>query len=862
MRMSINRKIFWLFSPLTIITLLFGVTTYYGLTGIHRANSQTSLLKDFQLQLKELDLRQAEFIRHQSGQYHDRDDSKLTELKKIKEKVVEFSDTPEIEVLLNQLIANLETNFLHHINNEAQEDFFRKTSERLFKFSTDTLVAIEKKHRTAKRGFVLAMATIILLSITLTLFYWRYSSLYFRRFLSNHRNAIKAIESGDVHFGNVHFELSSLPDDEIGDLTRTLRQVISDQKQAEEKLRQSENRFRRLVETAADAIFMFNERGEFEVVNSRACKNLGYTEDELLQLTVADIDAQLTQKHVEAITKKTPFNEWPLTMESRHMRKDGSTFPVEVRVDAMETEGGRNFVALARDISEKKQAEDDRTRLSAAIEHSSETVVITDLSGTIQYVNPAFEKLTGYSRDEVIGQNPRILSSGKHDKLFFKEMWTTLLQGKSWKGHFINKKKNGLFFEEEVTLSPVKNSDDYITNFVAVKRDVTREVALEQQLQQAMKMEAIGTLAGGIAHDFNNILGAILGYTEMARDDSPAGSTVVEDLNRVLKAVDRAKHLVEQILAFSRQTDTEYFPFQPARIVKETITMLRSSLPTTIDIEENISLTSGLIFADPTQLQQIVMNLCINAFHAMEETGGSLKISLQEKHIGDIDLHSDPDSIPGTSPETYVQLSIADTGPGIAPEIRGRIFDPFFTTKKTGKGTGMGLSIIHGIVKSSGGFISLHSVLGEGTVFHVFLPVINSEELPEYEATYQNLRGSERVLFIDDEEMLATMGRDMLTNLGYQVTVRTSSLAALEIFRIRPDEFDVVITDQTMPDMTGADMAAKMLEIRPDIPIILCTGYSTIITEEEAKTIGIKEFALKPLAKKDIAALIRKVLDS
>jgi len=377
-------------------------------------------------------------------------------------------------------------------------------------------------------------------------------------------------------------------------------------------------------------------------------------------------------------------------------------------------------------------------------------------------------------------------------------------------------------------------------------------------LRQAQKIEAIGTLAGGIAHDFNNILAAILGYAEMAREDCQPGTTVAKDLDKVLEGGNRAKDLVQQILVFSRQDEMERIPMQPASVVKEAIKMLRPSLPTTIDINQDIICATTQILADPTQIHQILMNLCTNAFHAMEETGGKLNISLKEVTLTHEDLLHEPNVEAGN----FIQLSVSDSGPGIPPEIKKNIFNPYFTTKETGKGTGMGLAIVHGIVKSYGGFISLYSEPGEDTVFHVFLPVIVKELLPEIKDIEPIPIGRERILFIDDEEILAEMGKSMLERLGYQVTVRNNSMEALEIFQNQPDLFDLVITDQTMPGMTGADIARKMIQIRPDIPIILCTGYSTVISDEKAKSYGIKEFALKPLSKKDIAVLIRKVLDT
>jgi len=381
---------------------------------------------------------------------------------------------------------------------------------------------------------------------------------------------------------------------------------------------------------------------------------------------------------------------------------------------------------------------------------------------------------------------------------------------------------------------------------------------LEQELIQAQKMEAIGTLAGGIAHDFNNILSAILGYAELAEEDCPPGSPVANDLDEVIQAANRARDLVKQILAFSRQAETEKIPLQPSVIIKEIIKLLRSSLPVTIDIRQDIDEDTGFILADPTQIHQIVMNLCTNAYHSMEETGGTLSFSLKKKIFSQADLID----VPHVQPGNFVQLSIEDSGKGIAPEIRERIFDPYFTTKETGKGTGMGLAIVHGIVKSYGGFITYSTQLGKGTVFDIALPSQKDHNVAETEPFELIPVGTERILLIDDENVLVKMGQATLEKLGYRVTVRTSSLEALTTFKNQPDAFDLVITDQTMPGMTGIDLAREMLQIRPNLPIILCTGYSNLVSAENARSMGIREFAQKPLTRKDIAGIIRKVLDT
>jgi len=407
------------------------------------------------------------------------------------------------------------------------------------------------------------------------------------------------------------------------------------------------------------------------------------------------------------------------------------------------------------------------------------------------------------------------------------------------------------------TLSLLQSNTDLLHEIAERKSAEEQREKLETQLQQAQKMEAIGTLAGGIAHDFNNILGAILGNAEMARGDTLPGTNVADDLDEVIKASHRARELVKQILAFSRQADAECIPLKPANIIREAMKMLRPSMPSTIEIHQEIASTACLILADPTHIHQIVMNLCTNAFHAMESTGGRLDISLQDVELHQEELRKAPDVTPGR----FIQMSIKDSGPGIAPEVQAKIFDPYFTTKAVGKGTGLGLSIVHGIVKSYGGFISLVSEPGKGTAFHIFLPVIAENSLREENAIEMIPLGRERILFVDDEQMLVEMGKKMFERLGYSVTTRTSSLEALETFQDAPDQFDIIITDQTMPGLTGLDLSRWMLKIRPDIPIILCTGYSTIISEETAKAAGVREFALKPLAKKDIAQLIRKVLD-
>ncbi|MEN8141030.1 MAG: PAS domain S-box protein [Thermodesulfobacteriota bacterium] len=498
-------------------------------------------------------------------------------------------------------------------------------------------------------------------------------------------------------------------------------------------------------------------------------------------------------------------------------------------------------------------------RLSHAIDQASESVVITDLQGTILYINPAFEKLTGYSRAEAIGQNPRVLKSGKHDQAFYKEMWRTLLQGKVWKGHLTNRRKDGSLFEEEATISAVTDKHDKLTNFVAMKRDVSREVSLEKQLRQAVKLEAIGTLAGGIAHDFNNILASILGYGEMAKVQLSPEDPAAEDIDLVLKAGKRAKNLVKQILAFSRQDEVVFSPLHVQLIVKEALKFLRSSLPATIEIEGEIDSYCRPILGDPVQVNQVILNLCANAKLAMAESGGVLTVSLSEVEVTDSKAIA---HCPQLQNGVYLDLLVGDTGCGMDQATQVKIFDPFFTTRDIGAGTGLGLSVVHGIIKQHQGEITVASQPGEGAIFHVYLPIIAEEAANEPQVSPGDvLGGSERIMVVDDEAPIVGVLRRLLGNLGYRVTGFTSSVEAMAAYGAAPDDFDLLITDMTMPGLTGMALAQKVHALRPEMPIILCTGYGEDLDHDEFESHGIAELILKPVLARPMAESIRKVLD-
>ncbi|MBF0398280.1 MAG: response regulator [Desulfobacterales bacterium] len=380
---------------------------------------------------------------------------------------------------------------------------------------------------------------------------------------------------------------------------------------------------------------------------------------------------------------------------------------------------------------------------------------------------------------------------------------------------------------------------------------------LEAQLRHAQKMEAIGTLAGGIAHDFNNILFPIMGYSDLIMTKVPKDSEIYESLKEISKASSRARELVTQILTIARQEEKEKQPLKIQPIIREALKLLFATLPSTIQIRSNIDENCGHIMGDPTQVHQIIMNLCTNAYHAMRENGGMLEVILKTVKLNIEDLMAFPDISPGI----YLKLSVKDTGIGIDKKIVDRIFEPYFTTKSIGEGTGLGLSVVHGIVKQINGHITVDSEIEAGTTFNIYIPVINLEKKDSLETISDDvIKGSERILVVDDEKVIVDMLKRMLEYLGYKVTTQTSSDEALKAFQASPDYFDIVITDMTMPYMTGTQLAQKIMEVKPGIPIILCTGYNELISEEKSEQMGIRGFLMKPIQRNELTSLIRKVL--
>ena len=540
------------------------------------------------------------------------------------------------------------------------------------------------------------------------------------------------------------------------------------------------------------------------------------------------------------------------------MKSGASDYLVKSSVDANSLERSIRYAI------DRKQSEGDlrqsEEKFRSLAESAIDGVMTIDSNGTIVYCNKSALTIFGYEADEIIGkeaantmpdlvkkeyleamQNPEYSSS---DKIKEKTIET------------YGTRKNGKRFPVEMSLSSWETREGkFLTAFL---KDVTKRKALEQRVRQVQKMEAIGTLAGGIAHDFNNILGSIMGYTEMAIEDVPQDSFTKNYLDNVIIACERAKELVGQILTFSRIDDQERKPVQVDMVVKETLKLLRASIPATINIIQNIDTETSFVLGDTNQIHQLVLNLCTNASHAMQPKGkGWLYVNLREIVVDE----NSASKFPSLKPGKYIQLEVADTGQGIDKSIMARIFDPFFTTKGVGEGTGMGLAVVHGIVKNLKGEITCESQIDKGTTFRVYIPCVENKVTKSQLTGKVAVRGSERILFVDDEKSLVEIATTKLRELGYQVQGKTSSKDALEEINTNLAKYDLIITDFSMPAITGIELATVIHKKRPELPMILCTGYSDAILEKQAKMLGIRALINKPVRLKEFPQIVRKVLD-
>ncbi|MBI9074530.1 MAG: response regulator [Desulfatibacillum sp.] len=495
-------------------------------------------------------------------------------------------------------------------------------------------------------------------------------------------------------------------------------------------------------------------------------------------------------------------------------------------------------------------------------ENLKDVVVAISPDGVVQYCSPAIFEFSGHSPEEVVGMHVHaFLADERERRKLVQQVEAIVRSGHSQSAEFVMLSKNGKPFPVESSAKPIMENGKLLSlqcviRDISPRKKVEEEKArLEAKLQQAHKMEAIGTLAGGIAHNFNNVLFPIMGFTELAMMEIPKESQAQESLKDVLAAAERAKKLVRQIMAFSSHGVEDPKLVFMENIVEDVLIIIRASLPSTIEIRKDIVSTGWMIYADPIEIQRVIMNICSNAAHAMKDTGGVMELMLSVQDIAEYDLGPARKIAPGR----YIKLAISDNGPGMDRDVMERIFDPYFTTKPVGQGSGMGLSEAHALVEKNGGEIKVYSEPGLGASFYVYLPVQGDE--PDQPLTHDLPGGNENVLIVDDEEQIIQMTRQLLERLGYHVTSSNSSTDALNLFQANPDAFDVVITDMTMPRMTGDSLARQILAIRPHIPIILCTGFSEKLSREQARGIGISAYLMKPVVMAQIASILRKVLD-
>jgi PAS domain S-box-containing protein len=647
---------------------------------------------------------------------------------------------------------------------------------------------------------------------------------------------------------------------------------ITEHKQSEIALRNKEQKLNVILDQAFQFFGLLDINGTLIEANKTALTFTGSNEADLKgkpfwQAPWWTHSPQLQQRLQTAI--KRAADGKIDQFETEHIAFDHTIIYVDYRIKPVFNDH-RHIIYLViegYDITARKKieevlAEKDRF-LETLIDEIPVSIFYKNTKGKYTGCNKHYAELLGLKKDEIIGKNVYEVHKKELADVYF-EADTRLFEAPGV--HVYESQidhSNGTRLDILINKATFSNKDGHVSGIIGVVVDISdrkraekEKDELESQLRQAQKMESIGTLAGGIAHDFNNILGAIMGFAELAQLDASNGTVLEANLNEVVKAANRAKELINQILTFSRQSEHKLKPLQLSSVIKEALKLLRASLPTTIEIHYDIK-SDALAMANPTQIHQVLMNLCTNAGHAMRENGGLLEVSL-------VNVEFDAEFV-GRHPEIetgpYLQLTVTDTGHGMSPEILNRVFDPFFSTKETGEGTGLGLSVVHGIVKSHGGMIYAYSEPGKGSSFKVYLPAIERRMEPEKREEKILPKGSERILFIDDEKMLVDVGKQLLETLGYDVTAKNSSIDALQLFTSHSDRFDLVITDQTMPHMTGEELATKLLVMRPDIPIIMCTGFNANITERTAHDLGIKSLIMKPIIMRDFARTIRRVLD-
>ncbi|MFA5908161.1 MAG: PAS domain S-box protein [Vicinamibacterales bacterium] len=646
---------------------------------------------------------------------------------------------------------------------------------------------------------------------------------------------------------------------------RTTIEIALHKDDSDRKLRASEARYRAVIQTAHDAIITADRDGRIVGWSVAAERMFGYTEQEILGQPAAMLlgagQEAIRDQVLQLAEGFTGSGELDALRERIGRRQDGSTFPLERSLARWETAEGWFITAFIRDITDRKQIEVSLKLQSAALHATANAIVITDRDGAIQWVNPAFTTMTGYDAHEAIGRNPRDLTkSGAHPQSFYDDMWKTLVAGMMWEGELINRRKDGTRYIEQQTITPVRNAAGEVTNYIGVKRDMTEQKQLQEQFQQAQKMEVIGRLAGGIAHDFNNLLTVINGTADLALLDLPEHSPLRIEFEHIQEAGERAARLTRQLLAFSRKQVLAPAVVNLSAHVEGTAKMLQRLIGE--DIKLVINTAPGLddVFVDPGQFEQALLNLAVNARDAMPK-GGSLTIATRNETLdADFAAHH-----PGVSPGPYVMLSVTDTGIGMSPEVRARLFEPFFTTKEPGKGTGLGLATVYGVVNQSGGIVMVESEPGHGTCFTIVLP--RAERQPQGFRTVPNKtvgrpRGTEAILVVDDDEGLRMITARILRAAGYQVLTACEGQEALVVAGAHQGPLDALVTDVVMPGMSGPELAAALLLHRPGLKVLYTSGYTDDAMVRRNAATDAAHFIAKPYTATAFTIKLREILDA
>ena len=588
---------------------------------------------------------------------------------------------------------------------------------------------------------------------------------------------------------------------------------------------EGEMRYRDLIETLPQVVFETDAEGNLVYVNRHAYKLFGYSEEDLAAgLNIFYFLIPEDRARGEEDVRKVLAGEKACNSEYRLLRKDGSVFHAVVYSRPIDGHSGPiGMRGILVDITERKHMEEELRKLSHAIEQSPVSVVITDTNGLIEYVNPKFSELTGYSFSEVKGKNPRILKSGEMPPQTYQQLWDTIISGREWKGQLHNRKKNGELYWERVAISPITDSSGKITHFVAIKEDITERKRLEQQLFQAQKMEAVGRLAGGVAHDFNNLLTVILGCSDMLLKVLDEHNPIRTEVEQIREAGRRAANLTSQLLSFSRKQIRAPRVLDINAVVTQNERMLGRLIGEDVEVILRLSPDVGRVYADPVQLDQVIMNLAVNARDAMQ-SGGRLVLETADAALDENYAREHISVKPGR----YAMLAISDTGSGMSAEVQAHLFEPFFTTKEHGRGTGLGLSTVYGIVKQNDGYIWVYSEPSRGTTFKIYLPVVADARAtsPDHRDTASESPCDETILVVEDDPYVRSIATKILRGRGYSVLESQNSAEAATLSRNHRGPIHLLLTDIVMPGESGKELARRLATSRPEMKVLYTSGYT------------------------------------